>query len=483
MSKSRPFFCLAILVILFAAVSAMSAPAELNVVVAQNGFETTVDLVFTKEFGQPPRNLSFVRSIAGVALPAGRIGTPEIFDGSRRVDVRRFADGEFVAGGDFDRVRYVLDLRPPPDSAALAHFSWFQGSRGVFALRDLLPEINRRVTARVRFERTGAANLYSTVPRDRDESFFFSDMRDGIVFADDAAEKSDFVVGDARVVILKSGEWQTSTPKIVAAATGILENYSQRLGAPSAKSILVSLSKFPAGTPPGRWRAETRGGVVTIVSSEANFQMQSEQKLMEQLRHELFHLWFPGSLNLTGSYDWFYEGFALYISLRAALDLRQIRFDDFLDTISRAAKIDRSTRRRQSLLDASANRWSGGDLTVYARGLLVAFAVDVRLLEANRRYSVFEFLRRISADHGPASNPVAANEALSQAFAARPEISGIWHESVAGTGAVDLKEIFATAAIEVVQPGGDLRVKSKLNRSQKDLLDKLGYNSWRKKTD
>jgi hypothetical protein len=483
MSKSRQCFCLTFAAVLIAAVSSFGAKPEIDVVVIQNGTKARVELAFMPEFGQTPRNISFIRSIAGITLPSARIESLETSLADRAVNSRKFATGEYVVAGDYDRIRYVVDLLPPENLLAMTHFSWFDGRRGAYMLRDLMPDLNRGASVRIRFEKTGAERLYSTVATGSDMTFSFADFRDSVIFADDSAEVSEFSVEGTRVLILKSGEWQTTTPKITGAAMKILGFYDSVIGDASPKSVVISLAKFPKGTPPGRWRAETRGGVVTILSSEASFQMQSEQKLMEQLRHELFHLWFPGSLNLTGNYDWFYEGFALYASLRAALELKQIRFDDFLDTISRAVKIDGAVRRRQSLIDASANRWTGGDLTVYARGLLVAFAVDVRMLHANGKTSVFDFLKRLSVEHGPASNPVEARQALSEAFAARPELAGIWRQAVEGADPIALSAEFGMTGLEVAEPNEGLRVKSRLTGREKDLLNKLGYNSWRKKTD
>ena len=51
----------------------------------------------------------------------------------------------------------------------------------------------------------------------------------------------------------------------------------------------------------------------------------------------------------------------------------RIRFDDFLDTLSRALTTDRLHSNGLSLIDASKNRFGGANTTVYARGMVVAF--------------------------------------------------------------------------------------------------------------
>ena len=45
------------------------------------------------------------------------------------------------------------------------------------------------------------------------------------------------------------------------------------------------------------------------------------------LSHELFHLWVPNSLSLDGDYDWFFEGFTLYLALLTDVRLGLISFD------------------------------------------------------------------------------------------------------------------------------------------------------------
>ena len=42
----------------------------------------------------------------------------------------------------------------------------------------------------------------------------------------------------------------------------------------------------------------------------------------------------PNSLKLEGDYDWFFEGFTLYMALRTALELKVIDFKGFLKTLA-----------------------------------------------------------------------------------------------------------------------------------------------------
>ena len=55
------------------------------------------------------------------------------------------------------------------------------------------------------------------------------------------------------------------------------------------------------------------------------------RQVLEEGPYELHGI--PNDVNLSGNYDWFYEGFALYQSLKLAVGLNRIRFEDFLDTL------------------------------------------------------------------------------------------------------------------------------------------------------
>jgi predicted metalloprotease with PDZ domain len=115
----------------------------------------------------------------------------------------------------------------------------------------------------------------------------------------------------------------------------------------------------------------------------------------------MFHLWIPNGVNLTGNYDWFYEGFALYESLKLAVRMNRIGFADFLDTLSRAHTIDSAQSQRISLIQASANRFGGSNTQVYARGMLVAFLTDLAMLQQSKgKKSVDDLLRDLYRTHG-----------------------------------------------------------------------------------
>ncbi|MGQ0543343.1 MAG: hypothetical protein ACT4O9_16095, partial [Blastocatellia bacterium] len=230
---------------------------------------------------------------------------------------------------------------------------------------------------------------------------------------------------------------------------------------------------------PGNWEAETRGSNVTIISSDMPFKSQSLQRLHEQLRHELFHLWIPNGVNLSGNYDWFYEGFALYTSLKIGVLTGRIRFEDFLDTLLRAHTIDNFQTSRTSLIDLSGSRLSGANTTVYARGMLVAFLCDIEILKRSRgKLDVWTTVSTIYEKHRLPAQSTDGNEAVI-ALIGLPDITNRY---VKGAEKIDWRTNLKDAGIESDENAGrtELKVTAKPNGRQKDLLEKLGYNAWRK---
>jgi predicted metalloprotease with PDZ domain len=243
------------------------------------------------------------------------------------------------------------------------------------------------------------------------------------------------------------------------------------------------LGKFPPDVKPGRWEAETRGGSVTIFSSEMNFKTQSLQRLHEQLRHEIFHFWFPNGVSLSGNYDWFYEGFALYASLKTAVAMNKIRFEDFLDTLSRAHSIDSLQSQKVSLVEASKNRWNGMNTQIYARGMLAAFLIDLALLQKSKgKSSLSEILREIYQKHNFSAPRQDGNAAIQGVLQARAELRPIVDKYIKGTENIAWQTDLDAFGIESATENftTKLKVKDGLNGRQKDLLSKLGYNNWRK---
>jgi hypothetical protein len=427
-------------------------------------------------------NLSFAESIAGHNDLAKRIRGLEIFDQrGAPVGLRKMIDSEYLAQAGIVSWKYEVDLKPLKDVNAAAHTSWISEEAALIMLADVLPTT----------ESSGDVTLRPPA----DWSVFTTEtLEPGNVFKIRDAGRAVFALGrrwqkvqirDPRtnIDVIASGQWHFTPAEAASMTREIARELTKTFGDLGDRRRQVILSNFPTTTRPAQWAAETRGDTVTIISSDMPFRTQSLQRLHEQLRHELFHLWIPNGVNLSGSYDWFYEGFALYQSLKLAVALNRIRFEDFLDTLSRAHTIDSAQSRRTSLIQASATRFAGSNTQLYARGILVAFLCDLALLDQTKgKRSVENVLAEFFVKHRTPATPVDANTAVVALLKSNPRVVPVVDKYVIGSEKIEWATDIALAGIEDSDAGilTSLRVKEKLTGRQKAVLDKLGYNNWRK---
>ncbi len=444
--------------------------------------------------GRPITNLSFQMDAIGAPDLGARVSKVEIFDGDgKALSFRRLQPGEFVldvAKNDgrqtLSSFRYEVDLRPPPDRRSAAHTSWLTTDSGLLFPKDILPLRNWSASANavIKLELPAGWGKATTLNDVHGSMMSFRASDEVILIGPRIRERRK-----DRTMLATGDTWQFSDENALRVSSEILDAYRDNFGAYSSQEPLVLLVRFPqANVPKGVWEAETRGRTVVIASSDMPFEGQAMQRLSEQLRHEIFHLWFPNGVNFTGRYDWFYEGFALYQSLKTGVALNQISFNDLLDTLSRAHTIDNaSSAGRLSLIEASSARWSGLEAQVYARGMLVAFLCDLALLRDSKGKRSLETLSRqlfAYALRKYDALPEDGNTAILRMFDQEPGLQPITKDYIRGNSRVDLEPLIAEAGLEKEASAAvtRLRVASSLTGKQKTLLDKLGYNSWRKLT-
>lgn len=440
-------------------------------------------------FDRARKNLSFLDSIVGIKGLAARVTELELFDANgKSVAYKKLIDGEYLADSEFVAWKYRVDLTPLRRRDAAAHASWFAGDSGILMTADVLPLTGSDKSAQVSFTTPRRVDqypdpIYSSEPRDKAGSFSVADIETAVFYFGSGWEIGNSLEKPFAATILVSGSWTFGITDPWTAAKEIADQYESRFGKIPGGRPIIAVAKFPIATPPGEWQAETRGRSVTIISSDMPFKSQSLQRLHEQLRHELFHLWIPNGLNLTGNYDWFYEGFALYESLKLGLRVNRISFADFLDTLSRAHTIDSAIPPKMSLIQASTNRFGGSNTQVYARGMLVAFLTDVELVQRSKgKRSIEDVLVEVMRWHRKPQPEADGNAAVIKILRNQAGAGDIVDKYVEGTEVMNLSRGLSAAGIEDSDPGSvtSLRVKEKLSSRQKDLLDKLGYNNWRK---
>ncbi len=433
------------------------------------------------------KNLSFLLSAAGVDKLGERISDVNLFDADgKNVAYRKFIAGEYVADSEFVSWDFKIDLAPPKLQTAAAHISWIAANKGIFMLADMLPQFgnsSKPVSARITLELPDGWKAFSDNKGPNGNVFESADIDRSVIFVGKGSVEESLSVSGTGLHLIFDGEWNFTYKEASDAAREIFAEYLGLFGSYVEGDVYIAVVKFKSTVEPGIWEAETRGRNLTIISSDMPFKTQSVQRLHEQLRHEIFHLWLPNSVNLTGNYDWFYEGFALYQSLKTGVFLNRISFNDFLDTLSRARSLDSLPVPRTSLIEASKNRWSGSNTQVYARGMLVAFLSDLVLLQKSKgKSSVSNLLREVFIKHRR-PNPVAdGNAAILNIMLANAGLVPIIEKYVSGTQMIDWQAALADVGIDAISENGRsvLKVKEKLSGRQKDLLDKLGYNRWRK---
>ena len=428
-------------------------------------------------------NWFFLKSVANADKLGARITDFQLFNGENHAfAVKKLLDGEYLADAEAVGFQYRINLEPLPNAATKAHVSWISDEQGILMLDDLLPQIsanNEKVSARIKIdlpadwklitnEKTTGANVFS--PANSAEAVFIV----GKNWRETRSEHLNLAI---------SGEWRFSDAEAAQMASEIFRRYANLFGeSPSGKAQIV-VAHLPKQAKFGRWEAETRGKTLTIFSADKPFKSQSIQFLHEQLRHELFHLWMPNNLNLTGNYDWFYEGFTVYEALRTGLQMNQIRFEDFLATLAEAYNLDSFQTNKLSLLESSKNRWNGANPQVYARGMLVAFLCDAAVLKDSKgKRSIENLFQGIYQKHRFPNDAADGNRAILNALNGYRSLDLIAAKYIQGAEKIDWETDLQTIGIEATTENSfvKLNVKAKLNAKQKDLLDELGYNNWRK---
>ena len=430
------------------------------------------------------KNLSFLLNYGEISSLGDRISHVQAFDGNDNVvNMRRMVAGEYLADGVFEKWSYQVDLALLKKPLTAAHVSWLDNG-GVLMLDDLLPQLGRKTSANIGFDIPRGWVLGTNEKSFGPDLLGINDVENAVFFIDTNYTQSRILPLGKRLELNISGEWLFSDKDAAEMAASIFGEYERLFELAPMGAFVIGIRKFPISAITGSWEADTRGRTVTIVSSDTPFKSQSLQQLHEQFRHEIFHLWIPNGVNLSGNYDWFYEGFALYQSLKTGVAVNRIRFDDYLDTLSRAYDIDKTLGQQLSLIEASKKRWNGDSNTrVYARGMLVAFLCDLALLEKSKgKRSTDDLLRLLYERHRPPNAEEDGNAAILSLLRSHNELAPIIDRNITGSESIDWSGLIKTAGLEaeLTDRTTKLKVAAKPQGRQKDLLDKLGYNNWRK---
>ncbi len=418
-----------------------------------------------------PRAFSFVTAHAGVGGLNERISGLKVFGASGEMAFRRGLSGSVFADEDILGFSYTVDLSPQGDPTLGAHVSWFAGESGVLMLLDLLPETGRKArVGSLEIAVPKGISVISLQKLDAGGEYVEVPVAEAVFLISGAARSLEVNSNVARTRIAIESEWQFPDAFVAESAEKLLGRYSDIFGSVPFGEVQIMLLRIPDDEIRDRWRAETRGANVLILSSPSTYENLGEQVMHEQLRHELLHLWIPNSLNLTGDYSWFYEGFIFYRALVAGAEERRITFGDVLNTLS-------ELKRR-----ANTGNWkplagkASDDVprrTLHAKGALAAFAADVALSAEGRKLD--DLLRSVIKEAPGAGPPTEADAFILSVMSRDPALRRLVSRSVSGSDAPDWSATLAGAGLaedasRKIVPAG------RLTSRQRTFLRRLGYN-------
>ncbi len=429
-----------------------------------------------------PAGLTFVNSYADAERLAKRLFGLKAYDSSgKAVQMTRLGEGVYAASDEFSGFEYKVDASLPEPVIAAPHVTWAASDIALIKLYDLLPEL-REESADVRFKLPEGWSIYSNEKQTAKMVFETGNYQDAVFVAGTGIRTEKHKIGDAEVSFAIGGKWQFEDSLISAMTSEIIAEYEKIFGSIPDRQFQVNLLPFPVDIGNDRWRAQTQGGTITIISSRSTYRNLASQRLHEQMRHELFHFWIPEGLKLKGDYAWFYEGFARYQSLKTGVWVGRIGFEDFLRSMSEAINISLSDRSGMPLNELSRSIWLTGPGVVSAKGMSLAFYCDILLLaRSGGKRSTADILKKLYNKYR-GDNAADASESVEAEMNQFVELRRVVDLHVKGTEPIDWSKSLLPFGITAEQRNGwiVLSVAASPKGKAKALLNKLGYNRWKK---
>jgi hypothetical protein len=416
------------------------------------------------ELSKPMRSWSFRNAYAGVLGIAERVDDFRAITGSGQdARAKKIATGEFRSDIDATRITYKVKVSEI-NGANVSHVSWLTSDYGVLMLADLLPQDFTNLS--IDFELPTGWQAESPNPRLDEKSVFLVGR---------SLRKSATTIEQMPLDLVVSGVWKFKDSDVLETAGNVLKKYLELTGYRLRGRSTVLIAPLPVAVGSTKWRAETRGSTVLLLIDPAASFTNWIGQLGVIFTHELLHLWVPNSLRLDGDYDWFFEGFTLYIALQTALDLKIINFKEFLATLARVYDSYLSYPDDQSLIDASERRWTTSGSFVYDKGMLAAFLYDLQLrTQSAGKITLADRYRELFARH--AADHRNANEAIIAVLGSSPAAKDFTKSYIENSTRLELERLLPPYGLTLDSSGSSsqLRVSRALSSDQKRLLRSLG---------
>ena len=426
------------------------------------------------ELSAPGRSWSFRNAYASALGLAERVEDFRAFEASGQdARVKKSAVGEFRSELDATRISYTVKLSEPRPEH-LPHVSWLDGDRGILMFADLVPIDIEKLSCK--FTLPTGWSVESAVAPDANGQYQVSDPLKAVFLVGSLLRKRSNTVNGMLLDTVVSGMWGFKDEDAWKTAAKVMQKHFELTGFRLPGKSVVLIAPIPASVGEKMWRAEARGStVVLLVNPAARKQMFTEQ-LAVVFTHEMLHLWVPNALKLEGDYDWFFEGFTMYMALRAALELKVVKFDGFLNTLGGAYKYYLDHPDEVSLIKASETRWTGGFSHVYIKGMLVAFLYDLMLRkESGGRATLAHRYRELF--NGGVADGADGNEAIIKVLGSSPALKDFTKSYIENSRPLKLEELVRPYGLQLFwnDMRTQLTVSSHLDEDQKQLLRSLGY--------
>ena len=423
------------------------------------------------ELSAPMRSWSFRNAYAGVLGIAERV---EDFR-AENVTVRKIAPGEFRSEEDGTRISYAVKLSEPT-AAEVSHVSWLVDDRGFLMFADLIPSDVETVHAQ--FILPAGWTIESSISHDANGVYEVTAPEKAVFFIGRSLRKMTKNVDGMTLDSVLSGDWPFKDRDVLQAAMPVMKRYLTLTGFRLRQRSTIMIAPLPVAVGSVNWRAETRGStVLLLIDPNAGFKNWRGQ-LGVIFTHELLHLWVPNSLKLRGDYDWFFEGFTLYMALRTALELKIINFKEFLDTLGRVydSYLSYSYSDNLSLLEASERRWTTAGSLVYDKGMLVAFLYDLLISKESSGKTALPDRYRDLFGHR-FTDGTDGNEVIISVLALSPAVRDFTRSYIENSKTLELEQMLPAFGLSLDASGksSQLRVKQDLDAGQRRLLRSLGY--------
>ena len=273
-----------------------------------------------------------------------------------------------------------------------------------------------------------------------------------------------------------TGTWPFKDSVAMKTATRVMDKYQELTGFKLPSRPVLMIAPLPVSTGVTKWRAQTRGSTVLLLM-DPQAQIANWRGQLEIIfSHEILHLWVPNALALQGDYDWFFEGFTLYVALLTALELKAIDFREYLDTLARVYDSYISYPNILTLIEASERRWTHPWPVVYDKGMLVAFLFDLLLRrDSGGKTTLASRYRELfspgTADRGD------GNDVIIRLLSSTPAAAELARAYISGKKDLELEPFLGSygLVLDTSAKNSRLNVSAKIDADQKRLLKSLGY--------